>query len=279
MPPDLFGNIAASSAWMLFCSAPRQIEIVHRTKAPVVPRAPIEPPSAAIRNPGLRERDDEAVPPRHRLEELSLLDLGVRHPASLSLGGGSPSYQLVHGAARLSTTPLGRVSTGCVLSCREMAMLRDRSIDAAPRAPERTRARPVVLATMAEGFHPSAERMAIDSAIEAGVPLLVVNLIPLPLYVRTMTLVGRGGHHAAARGAPRRGPRHSRAGGRARRGDRAAARAHPACRCGRCSRWRPSATPGCSCSGPSRPATLRFRLTARRLRREADCLVWIAPDG
>ena len=53
MPPDLFGNIAASSAWMLFCSAPRLIEIVQSTNAPVVPRAPIEPPSAAIRKPGL----------------------------------------------------------------------------------------------------------------------------------------------------------------------------------------------------------------------------------
>src|SRR4051794_34734507 len=53
MPPDLLGNIAASSAWMLFCNAPRQIEIVHRTKAPVVPSAPIEAPSEPMRNPGL----------------------------------------------------------------------------------------------------------------------------------------------------------------------------------------------------------------------------------
>ena len=35
--------------------------------------------------------------------------------------------------------------------------------------------------------------MAIDSAIEAGVPLFLVNLIPLPLYVRTMVLVGAEG--------------------------------------------------------------------------------------
>src|SRR5215207_577965 len=53
MPPDLFGNIDASSAWMLYCSAPMQIEIVHSTNAPPVPSAPIEPPSAAIRKPGL----------------------------------------------------------------------------------------------------------------------------------------------------------------------------------------------------------------------------------
>src|SRR5688572_11173865 len=52
-PPDLLGNIEASSALMLFCIAPRQIEIVHRTHAPVVPSTPIEPPRPAMRNPGL----------------------------------------------------------------------------------------------------------------------------------------------------------------------------------------------------------------------------------
>ena len=29
----------------------------------------------------------------------------------------------------------------------------------------------------------------------------------------------------------------------------------------------------------TRRAALRFRRTARRVRREADCLVWVAPDG
>src|SRR5215204_4854862 len=53
MPPDLLGNIAASSAWMLFCNAPKQMEIVQSTKAPVVPRAPIEAPSEPMRKPGL----------------------------------------------------------------------------------------------------------------------------------------------------------------------------------------------------------------------------------
>src|SRR3954469_9892757 len=38
---------------MLFCSAPRQTDTVHRTNAPVVPSAPIDAPRAAIRNPGL----------------------------------------------------------------------------------------------------------------------------------------------------------------------------------------------------------------------------------
>ena len=60
-------------------------------------------------------------------------------------------------------------------------------------ASEPTRARPVVLATMAVRVDPSAERMAIDSALEAGVPLLMVNLIPLPLYPATMVLLGPEG--------------------------------------------------------------------------------------
>jgi hypothetical protein len=37
---------------MLFWSAPMQTETVHRTNAPVVPSAPIDAPSAAIKNPG-----------------------------------------------------------------------------------------------------------------------------------------------------------------------------------------------------------------------------------
>src|SRR3954470_20610833 len=37
---------------MLFCRLPIKTETSHRTKAPVVPRAAIDPPSAASRNPG-----------------------------------------------------------------------------------------------------------------------------------------------------------------------------------------------------------------------------------
>src|SRR5919198_4930034 len=53
MPPDLLGNMHASSAWMLFCRAPKAIDTDHSTNAPPVPSAPIDEPSAAIRNPGL----------------------------------------------------------------------------------------------------------------------------------------------------------------------------------------------------------------------------------
>src|SRR3954465_7627344 len=38
---------------MLFCIAPRQMEIDQSRKAPPVPSAPMEPPSPAIRNAGL----------------------------------------------------------------------------------------------------------------------------------------------------------------------------------------------------------------------------------
>ena len=137
-------------------------------------------------------------------------------------------------------------------------MLRDRRSDAAPPAPDRTRARPVVLATMAEGFHPGAERMAIDSAIEAGVPLLVVNLIPLPIYVRTMTLVGVEGDHAPTRGAPGRGPRDGGPRGGARGRDGAPARAYPAraegpARGGRRARRRPARVRACRAPAPALP--------------------------
>ena len=45
--------------------------------------------------------------------------------------------------------------------------------------------------------------MAVDSALEAGVPLVLVNLIPLPFYVTTLVLLGPEGTDPAARGGPR----------------------------------------------------------------------------
>ena len=157
-------------------------------------------------------------------------------------------------------------------------MLRDRSIERrlrrpTARAPARWSWRP-----WPRAFIPGAERMAIDSAIEAGVPLLVVNLIPLPLYVRTMTLVGVEGttlpheehldevrataSRAAALGVEKEllrvRTRHALRALLEVAGERDA---------------------GLLVFGPAEPRRLRFRVTARRLRQAADCLVWIAPDG
>ena len=40
---------------------------------------------------------------------------------------------------------------------------------------------------------PTAERMAIDSALEAGVPLVIANVLPLRPYPTTFALVGPEG--------------------------------------------------------------------------------------
>jgi nucleotide-binding universal stress UspA family protein len=49
---------------------------------------------------------------------------------------------------------------------------------------------PVVLGTLSSRVEPEAERLAIESALEAGVPLLVVNVMPLPAYPRALVLGG-----------------------------------------------------------------------------------------
>jgi hypothetical protein len=161
-----------------------------------------------------------------------------------------------------------------------MPQLRDRREDHAELPAERIRARPVVLATLAVRVHPSAERMAIDSAIEAGVPLLIVNLIPLPPYPRTLVLVGPEAttfpheedldavRETAARAADLGVPTEL-----LRVRTRHAVRAlleilH-------------ERDAGLLVFGPhlGMVGRLRFRRAASRVRREADCLVWVAPDG
>jgi hypothetical protein len=161
-----------------------------------------------------------------------------------------------------------------------MPRLRDRSEDVARLPAERTRARPVVLATLAVRVHPSAERMAIDSAIEAGVPLLLVNLIPLPLYVRTLVLVGPEGTtlpheedldavRATARRAADLGVKTELLRVRTRHAVKALLEILH------------ERDAGLLVFGPDlgRVGRLRFRATARKVRREAACLVWVAPDG
>jgi nucleotide-binding universal stress UspA family protein len=161
-----------------------------------------------------------------------------------------------------------------------MPRLRDRREDLARPPAERTRARPVVLATMAVRVHPSAERVALDSAIEAGVPLLVVNLVPLPPYVRTMVLVGPAGTtlpheealeevRATARRAAELGVKTELLRVRTR---------HAATALLEVARERDAGLLvfGPDLSGISR---LRSRAVERRIRRDADCLVWVAPEG
>jgi nucleotide-binding universal stress UspA family protein len=161
-----------------------------------------------------------------------------------------------------------------------MPGVRDRREDVTRLSAEPTGARPVVLATMATRVHPSAERMAIDSAIEAGVPLLVVNLVPLPIYVRTMILVGPAGTtfpHEEALDAVRATAHRAAALGVKTELLRVRTR-HAATALLQVARERDA---GLVVFGPDlgRLGRLRFRAAAQRLRREADCLVWVAPDG
>ena len=115
--------------------------------------------------------------------------------------------------------------------------------------------------------------MAIDSAIEAGVPL--ADREPDPAAA-----LPADDHAGRPRGRPtfpHEEDLDARAGHRPAGGRRSGVKTEllrvrtQARRSRRCSRSCTSATPGCSCSGPHLElvARLRFRLTARRVRRDA----------
>jgi nucleotide-binding universal stress UspA family protein len=161
-----------------------------------------------------------------------------------------------------------------------MPAVQDRRDDVEAQSAQPTRARPVVLATLAVRVHPSAERMAIDSALEAGVPLLVVNLIPLPPYPRTLMLVGPEATtfpheedldalRTTAQRAADMGVRTELLRVRTRHAVTALLEVAS------------ERDAGLIVFGPDLGLVgrMRFRRAARRVRRDADCLVWIAPDG
>jgi len=161
-----------------------------------------------------------------------------------------------------------------------MPQLRDRHEGATRGSAEPTRARPVVLATMSVRVDPSAERMALDSALEAGVPLVIVNLLPLRPYPTTFALLGPEGMtlpHEEDLEAVR-----STAGRAATLGVKTellrVTSRRPVRALMEIVRERDA---GLLVFGPDLSMTgrWRFRLTASRVRREADCLVWVAPDG
>ena len=161
-----------------------------------------------------------------------------------------------------------------------MMKLADRDADLAKWSVNETRARPVLLATLQVRVDPSAERMAIDSAVEAGVPLVLVNLIRLPPYATTLILVGPehttlpheedlDAVRATARRAAKLGVKTELLRVRTTR----PVKALPEVASER--------DAGLIVFGPhlGRVGRMRFRRAARRIRSEASCLVWIAPDG
>src|SRR3954452_6316896 len=161
-----------------------------------------------------------------------------------------------------------------------MADVRDRDRIAAPTATARTRARPVILATLQVRIHPAAEEMAIASALEAGVPLIVANMLHLPPYPATVMLLGAENAtlpHEEALDEVRETASRAAALGIPTELLRVTSR-HPVRALLQIATEREA---GLLVFGPDRAGTgrLRFRAAARRVRRDAPCLVWVAPGG
>jgi nucleotide-binding universal stress UspA family protein len=135
---------------------------------------------------------------------------------------------------------------------------------------------PVVLGTLSSRFEPEAEQLAIESAIEAGVALLVVNAMP-PTSMRALLFRG---HRAAAY------PRDEDYGAVRATAQRAARRGLRVEHLRIMSPRPPKALvqvahergAGLLVLGPSRTRVprWRFRQAAREVRRHAACLVWLA---
>ncbi len=161
-----------------------------------------------------------------------------------------------------------------------MAQVADRA-DVSPGASVEASsgARPVVLATLSVRIDPSAERMAFESALDAGSLLIIANMITMRAYPMTMILapqyatlpheedldaVRATAERAAARGIKTELLRITTA--------------HPLSALIELVRERGA---GLLVLGPDvrRTSRWRLRLAARRVRRDAPCLVWIAPDG
>ena len=160
-----------------------------------------------------------------------------------------------------------------------MQELSNRPRDDAPGTTAGMRPGPVMLATLSVRIDPSAERMACESALEAGVPLIVANLLTLPAYPMTMMLAREYMilPHEEDLDAVR-----AMAARSAERGIETELL--------RVSSHRPLVAllelvrelePGLLVFGPDlrRTSRRRFRRAAERVRREAGCLVWVAPDG
>jgi Universal stress protein family len=150
--------------------------------------------------------------------------------------------------------------------------------DVAP-ATARTGPRPVILATFSVRIDPRAERMAFDSALDVGARLIIANLMTLPPYPTTIMLAREYAtlpHEEDLEAVRATAARASALGIET--------------ELLRISSRRPLAAlvelisergAGLVVLGPDvrRSPRWQLRLAARRVRRQADCLIWIAPDG
>jgi hypothetical protein len=139
--------------------------------------------------------------------------------------------------------------------------------------------RPVVLATLSVRVDPAAERMAIESAAQTRARLIIANMLWLPPHPTTLVLAREHATlpHEEDLDAVRATAR------------RAAEQGVPT-ELLRISSRRPLAAlieliqerqAGLVVLGPDPKRSPRWwrAMAARRIRRRADCLVWIAPDG
>jgi nucleotide-binding universal stress UspA family protein len=134
---------------------------------------------------------------------------------------------------------------------------------------------PVVLATLSARVEQDAERLAIASCLEAGVPLVVANVVPAPLSPRTLQLGALDPDredYAAVRATAERAAKlgirveHLRV-----------MSPRPAKAIVEIANERGA---GLLVLGPKRGRVPRRRLrrAAREVRRSAACLIWIAGD-
>jgi hypothetical protein len=161
----------------------------------------------------------------------------------------------------------------------QVATLQQRPTSEPPAAAGTEAPRPVLLATLSVRVDPRAERMAIESALETGARLILANMLWLPRHPTTLALARE---HATL-------PHEEDL-------DAVRATAARAAALGirtellRISSPRPLVAlieliverhVGLVVLGPDRSRTPRWWvwLAARRVRRQADCLVWIPSEG
>jgi len=139
--------------------------------------------------------------------------------------------------------------------------------------------RPVVLGTLAVRVDVNAERMALESALEAGVPLILANMISLPPYPMTVRFAPEYVTlpHEEDLEAVRATARRAAELGIATELLRVTS-LHPVRALIELVKQRNA---GLIVFGPERTLTprVRFWAAARIIRAKAPCLVWIAPDG
>ncbi|HKP21828.1 MAG TPA: universal stress protein [Thermoleophilaceae bacterium] len=159
---------------------------------------------------------------------------------------------------------------------------RERHVRRPREAPAAAAVGPVVLGTLSSGIDPAAERIAIESALDAGVPLIVVNVVQLPPCPRALAMGGPEAlafpheeQYEAVRGTAERAAKFGLRVEHLRVSSPRPARALVQIAQERAA--------GLLVLGPERRRRIarrvRFRRAARAVRRSASCLVWIAGEA